>query len=106
VKNVTTTWSLYGKFRPGAATKLQLSLCVAQNADIHSENTHKENIFSKKFILLFDFFWCFFESVKSFILQDKYRRTIMPKKEKPLTKKERDEKRKAKKTKQSKTQTS
>ena len=30
----------------------------------------------------------------------------MPKKEKPLTKKERDEKRKAKKAKQSKTQTS
>jgi hypothetical protein len=34
------------------------------------------------------------------------RRTKMPKKEKPLTKKERDEKRKAKKAKQSKTQTS
>jgi hypothetical protein len=32
--------------------------------------------------------------------------TQMPKKEKPLTKKERDEKRKAKKAKQSKTQTS
>ena len=70
--------------------KRQRSLCGAQNADTRSGNTLN---FGKLFRHVI--------AIRIFSEQNS-----MPKKEKPLTKKERDEKSKAKKAKQSKTQTS
>ena len=92
MKNVITQQFTFGKCRLEAETKHQPSLCAAQNADTPSENTVSLLFFSKVF--------------KGLPATIEMRRIIMPKKEKPLTKKERDEKRKAKKAKQSKTQTS
>jgi len=65
-----------------------LSLCVALNADTRLENT-------LRFGKLFKSSQLWYFGVKS----------TMPKKDKPMTKKERDEKRKAKKAHKSKTQT-
>jgi hypothetical protein len=81
---------MFGKSKREAATKLQLNSSDAQNATTRSENTHNFGKLLKS-------------NRHNYSLGAK---TLMPKKEKPLTKKERDEKRKAKKSKQSKTQTS
>jgi hypothetical protein len=68
--------------------KRPLSLCVAQNADIRLGNTRKIG----KLLKHPSSIWMCLEQNR------------MPKKEKPMTKKERDEKRKAKKEHKSKVQ--